>query len=473
MYHKLIGGLIISAISISAIGQNVGINSTGTAPDASAALDVSSTTGGILVPRMTSVQKAAIAAPVEGLLVYDITTNSFWYHDGTVWVENAKVGTFDSDWTVSGTDQYSAVTGNVGVGVTAPANKLDISSVSRTGTHATGRAFYATGTVGANDNGFEFRHTNGSQGVGIGFQGIYATGANTSQPLNILSRGTGNVALWTNGAQRLTVLGTNGNVGIGTTLPSELIHISSTGNAKLFLEADTDNVTETEQPQILFAQDGGAVTGLVGFSGGTNHFRIANNYASSDADIDFLTQSAIRMTIDGVGNVGVGTTAPSDKLHVVGTSGNTLRIEDGNESAGKVLVSDATGNASWQNSTSASGRTVHTVDTRAGCPAASAANTPLISQTVTMAKNGEVQITSSIIRSGTNRHDLHLLVDGVIVDQTLTYTPAGSGNQWEDAHVHWSGSLTAGAHTVIVQGTTANSWGCGTGWGSIDTVVFD
>ncbi|PHR43345.1 MAG: hypothetical protein COA32_16595 [Fluviicola sp.] len=34
--------------------------------------------------------------------------------------------TGDTDWTISGTDQYSAVTGNVGVGTTTPDNKLDV-----------------------------------------------------------------------------------------------------------------------------------------------------------------------------------------------------------------------------------------------------------------------------------------------------------------------------------------------------------
>lgn len=43
------------------------------------------------------------------------------------------------------------------------------------------------------------------------------------------------------------------------------------------------------------------------------------------------------------GNIGIGTTSPGAKLHLVGT----LRIVDGNEGAGKVLTSDANGNASW------------------------------------------------------------------------------------------------------------------------------
>ena len=62
--------------------NNVGI---GTAPNASAKLDVSSTTQGMLVPRMTTVQRNAIATPATGLMVYDITLNGFQFYNGTVW----------------------------------------------------------------------------------------------------------------------------------------------------------------------------------------------------------------------------------------------------------------------------------------------------------------------------------------------------------------------------------------------------
>jgi hypothetical protein len=67
--------------------QNVGINSTGAAPNASAMLDVSSTSSGFLMPTMTDVQKNAIGAPATGLLIYQTNTQpGFWYFDGTQWV---------------------------------------------------------------------------------------------------------------------------------------------------------------------------------------------------------------------------------------------------------------------------------------------------------------------------------------------------------------------------------------------------
>ena len=78
----LIAALLISA---SAFAQNVGINSDGTAPDASAMLDVKSTSSGILIPRMTEEQKNEIASPAEGLLIYQTngTTPGFYYRNGS------------------------------------------------------------------------------------------------------------------------------------------------------------------------------------------------------------------------------------------------------------------------------------------------------------------------------------------------------------------------------------------------------
>jgi len=65
--------------------QAVSINSTGAAPDAQSILDVSSTSAGILLPRMTSAQRTGISVANNadhGLVVYDTDTDSYWYWDG-------------------------------------------------------------------------------------------------------------------------------------------------------------------------------------------------------------------------------------------------------------------------------------------------------------------------------------------------------------------------------------------------------
>jgi len=64
--------------------NNIGI---GTAPNASAKLDVSSTTQGMLIPRMTAAQRNAITTPATGLLVFQIdNTQGFYFYNGTAWV---------------------------------------------------------------------------------------------------------------------------------------------------------------------------------------------------------------------------------------------------------------------------------------------------------------------------------------------------------------------------------------------------
>lgn len=89
----------------------VAINQTGAAPVTSAMLDISSTSKGILIPRMTTAQRTAIAAPATGLLVYDNTTGTFWQFNGTVWVEMLQT---TNGWslvgnTLGGTEKLGSV----------------------------------------------------------------------------------------------------------------------------------------------------------------------------------------------------------------------------------------------------------------------------------------------------------------------------------------------------------------------------
>jgi hypothetical protein len=85
--------ILLSNLVGIGFAQNVAINGTGAAPAASAMLDVASTTSGLLMPRMTSAQRTAIAAPATGLKVYDTTTGGFWYFNGTIWVQLLNTNT--------------------------------------------------------------------------------------------------------------------------------------------------------------------------------------------------------------------------------------------------------------------------------------------------------------------------------------------------------------------------------------------
>ncbi|MEI7471721.1 MAG: fibrobacter succinogenes major paralogous domain-containing protein [Chitinophagaceae bacterium] len=82
--QKAIVFLSYLSFSITGIAQNVGIGTNN--PAASAQLEISSTTRGVLLPKMTTAQKNAISNPIEGLEVYDLTLHQKSYYNGTVWV---------------------------------------------------------------------------------------------------------------------------------------------------------------------------------------------------------------------------------------------------------------------------------------------------------------------------------------------------------------------------------------------------
>ncbi len=77
----------ICKIENAASITGVAINRDSVRANPSAMLDVKSFDKGILIPRMTTTQRTAIASPAKGLLVFDITTNTFWYYSGTAWTE--------------------------------------------------------------------------------------------------------------------------------------------------------------------------------------------------------------------------------------------------------------------------------------------------------------------------------------------------------------------------------------------------
>ena len=81
---KHLTSLILIFCSFFSYSQNVGIGTT--TPHASAALDISDTSRGILIPRMTIAQRNGIQNPAEGLMVYQTdSTYGFWYWGRGSW----------------------------------------------------------------------------------------------------------------------------------------------------------------------------------------------------------------------------------------------------------------------------------------------------------------------------------------------------------------------------------------------------
>lgn len=121
---------ILIATSFTAFAQ-VGVGTT----TPGAALDVVSTTAGVLVPRMDTATRTGltVAADQNGMMVYDTTTATFWYYDhpNTTWVELGDhsvepwFGADDDAAATTNTEDIYTM-GNVGIGTTAPREKLDV-----------------------------------------------------------------------------------------------------------------------------------------------------------------------------------------------------------------------------------------------------------------------------------------------------------------------------------------------------------
>jgi hypothetical protein len=108
---------------VNAFSQNnVGIGTT--TPNGRSLLDLSATDKGLLIPRLSTAQRLAIApvgAAETGLTVYDLTLNTFYYFDGAVWKP------IDTNyWVLSAGHIYNANPNNVGVGTPAPTAKFHV-----------------------------------------------------------------------------------------------------------------------------------------------------------------------------------------------------------------------------------------------------------------------------------------------------------------------------------------------------------
>jgi hypothetical protein len=90
---KLIPTLLLTLWISAALAQaNVGVGTS--TPQVNAALDVSSESKGLLIPRMTTAIREAInpLPGAAGLLVFDVDDNNFWFWNGTQWVQSIGPG---------------------------------------------------------------------------------------------------------------------------------------------------------------------------------------------------------------------------------------------------------------------------------------------------------------------------------------------------------------------------------------------
>ncbi|MBL4753238.1 MAG: tail fiber domain-containing protein [Flavobacteriales bacterium] len=355
--------IVLQLISPSISKAQVGIGTT--TPDPSSLLDLVSTSKGVLISKMTTAQRNAIASPARGLLVFVTSDSTFYYNQGLPatpnWVKLLSASSGTGGWTVAGnagtnwttnflgtTDNISLrirtnntekmivdSVGNVGIGTPSPTVKLHVQDAAFTNMsiESTGAGSQIT-VASPSSNGSNITFLSNNQ---LRWQIMKQPDASHSLQFNRYN--TSGVSQGT----AMVIDGTNGNVGIGTTSPSGIFHVSSnTATDMYFSRHTTDNAGTATVfrksrgtaaiPTIVAADDD---AGLVVFDAydGTAYREVAGILAEVDATpgvsdmpgrlVFYTTPDGSitrteRMRIINNGNVGIGTTAPGSKLHVSG-----------------------------------------------------------------------------------------------------------------------------------------------------------
>jgi len=144
-------------------------------PNASSLLDISSTTKGILIPRMTQAQRDAIVGPATGLMIYQTTnTPGFYYYSGTAWTAVSK----GANTVLSNLKAPTAVNQSLLPGTS---NSIDLGSSSQQWRNAyfSGDALIHGITIGLGAGNFPYNLAVGVQTLHANTVGYYNTAIGT------------------------------------------------------------------------------------------------------------------------------------------------------------------------------------------------------------------------------------------------------------------------------------------------------
>ena len=300
---------------------------------------------------------------------------------------------------------------------------MDISGAEHTGT--TGSVFFAgaAGTPTEDNSNLFWNDTNNRLGIGINnpvsslhIMGDINTGGsdtrllrfrnaadNDHASLGILNGGlvlSGHSAATNSGSQHVFIEN-GGDVGIGTINPNQQLdvqgNIMHTGDMMSRGATYTSSWMRFQEHQfgnsLVLGSGGRTILGGGEFATtAQSNFSISGEdlILGSDSNISFYTNTQSgwasnihAMQITNTGNVGIGTASPNEKLEVNGN----IRMTDGNEGAGKIMVSDANGTASWANTSAVS------LIKAMGKVASNGTAIKILGATVTRINMGDYQVT--------------------------------------------------------------------------------
>lgn len=243
-------------VSLSIQAQNT-FPSTGsagigtTAPNASAALEIKSTTQGLLIPRMTKKLRDQVLSPTAGLLIYQTTnTPGFYYYTGSAWAIISS-----NAWSTTGNSGTSSATNFIGTldsqalrfkVVNQKAGLLDFEPAKANTAFGYQSLNSNTGTKNT-ANGYLslFVNTTGSWNVANGAEALYTNSTgyfNTATGYAALNKNTTGDRNVANGSYALTN-NTTGRLNTATGVDAMLANTSGYNNVANGFEAMHNNTT--------------------------------------------------------------------------------------------------------------------------------------------------------------------------------------------------------------------------------------
>jgi len=324
-----IGSLLFFIFTGCMAQAQVAINTTGANPDNSAMLDISSSIKGLLIPRMTTAERTAIASPATGLLVFDNTLSLFYYYDGAAW---APLSTAGSGWSTTGNS--GTVLGTHFIGTTDDqhldfrTNNILHARIRTTGqieVFNTGGSTYLGQGAGFNDD------LNNHNNTGFGYGAL-----NNNTASNNTAAGYGALTYNTTGAWNVSIgslaLLYNNTGTYNTAIGGQAMRENSTGerNTAIGWNALVNNSTGAYNVAIGQETLNSNTTGNGNIAIGYGTNTLGGNLTNATA-IGFMANvsQSNSMILGGTGanavSVGIGTTAPASTLDVVGSVGMQVK----------------------------------------------------------------------------------------------------------------------------------------------------